>query len=84
MKFVYAVALALLAGCAGPALQESSQYGFKKGQVPSLNSPTRATVGSTVFTQFSYWSKTGLHVSSGISARVASAALIYRTVPFFM
>lgn len=69
MRVILVATLALLAGCAAPAMQ-SNPYTLKNGQIPSLSTPTKASVGSPIYTQFNYWSRTGLHLDDPITARV--------------
>lgn len=62
------VALAVaLTGCATVKVSQPSQVSEKVGQIPALESTSEVTVGSTIFSQFRYWSKTGYRLSSPVS-----------------
>jgi hypothetical protein len=71
-SIVIAVALAIGAtGCASVSVIQPSQVTEKVGQLPELNSPANATVGSTMFSQYRYWSKTGYRMLAPVSIGLA-------------
>jgi hypothetical protein len=66
------IALAIGAtGCASVNVTQPSQVTEKVGQLPELNSPANVTVGSTMFSQYRYWSKTGYRLLSPLSIGLA-------------
>jgi hypothetical protein len=71
-NIVIAVALAIGAtGCASVSVTQPSQVTEKVGQLPELNSPANVTVGSTMFSQYRYWSKTGYRLLAPLSISLA-------------
>lgn len=70
MKIIGIVALACIAGCASTTIKEVSQVTLKTGQVPAMGSAATASVGSAVFSQFHYWSKTGFQLGDSASVRI--------------
>lgn len=72
-----AVAVALLAaGCASPTPQETSKTELKTGQVPAIGASNKASVGSTIFSQYKYWSKTGTHLGGNVAARIGLGRVV--------
>jgi len=63
------VSLTLVA-CASPTVTQSSKIDLNTGNIPALNTRSSATVGSTIYSQFHYWRKTGTQISSAYSGRI--------------
>lgn len=70
-KAVAALAITMtLTGCASMSITEPSFVSERTGRIPELDSVSDATVGSTIFSQFRYWSKTGYQLMSPVSTRL--------------
>ena len=68
--------LAVVAGgCASVNVTQPSQLTEKVGQLPELNSPATVTVGSTMFSQYRYWSKTGYRLLAPLSVGLALGSI---------
>lgn len=73
---ITALAITLaVAGCATPS-GPISQFELKTGQVPVVGTSAHASVGSTIFSQFKYLSKTGLHLEGDVAARVGLGRVV--------
>jgi len=66
----------LLTGCATVTVVESNgSYQERIGKSPSIGSESLAPVGSQIFSQFKYWSKTGFRLKEGYSAGLALGSI---------
>lgn len=75
-NIVILIALAIGAtGCASVNVTQPSQVTEKVGQLPELNAPASVTVGSTMFSQYRYWSKTGYRLLSPLSIGLALGSI---------
>lgn len=64
------VALAVATtGCATVKVTELSNVTEQVGRAPDLNHVSQVTVGSTVFSQYRYWSKTGYRLVDPVTTR---------------
>jgi len=62
-------------GCASVSVTQPSQLTEKVGQLPELNAPATVTVGSTMFSQYRYWSKTGYRLLAPVSVGLALGSI---------
>jgi hypothetical protein len=77
------IVLAITAtGCASVQVIQPSQVSEKVGQLPELNSAASVTVGSTMFSQYRYWSKTGYRILSPVSIGLALGRIRAETGDF--
>jgi len=70
-KFWAAVAVILLSGCVTTQIIETPTVTEKIGKTPELNRISSASVGSVIFSQFRYWSKTGYRLEEPVSIGLA-------------
>ncbi len=59
-----------LCACTTVTVTAPSTTTERVGQVPALNEASSATVGSTMFSQYRYWSKVGYRISTPVEARI--------------
>jgi hypothetical protein len=65
------IAFAVVAtGCTTVKVTEFTSVTEQVGRTPELNQASEATVGSTVFSQFRYWSKTGYRLIDPVTTNV--------------
>ena len=63
---------ACVTGCASVNVAQPIQVTEKVGQLPELNSSANAPVGSTMFSQYRYWSKPGYRLLAPLSTTIGA------------
>lgn len=76
--------LAALTGCASVRVLETSRVDERIGQSPQLATDSTATVGSTIFSQYRYWSKTGYRLSDDVAIRLGLGKIVARNGDFLV
>lgn len=82
--FAIAVGAGILSGCASVKVLETSQVTEKIGRSPDLAQESLATVGSQVFEQYRYWSKTGYRLLDPVDTSLMLSRIIAKTGDFLV
>lgn len=75
-KIAGAIMLMSLTGCATVSFNETSRTDLRVGRTPELGIETTASVGSQIFSQYRYLSRTGYRLGRATSTRIGLGRVI--------